>query len=142
MRRTLAVIALVTLGSVAFADDPKPAQAQAQEAEEARRPADCPEIVALRSPYEISRFYRAGESPGVELPPVKAGDEAAWRLAAVYRSGGVAPGGYSRFFDAGWARERRGFEARPRWAEAGAAGPVQPMACQTVRPASAKKRSE
>lgn len=139
MRRTFTVIALVTLGSVAFADDPKPAPPQA---EEELRAADCPEIVALRSPYDLSRFYRAGESPGVELPPMKEGDEAAWRLASVYRSGGVAPGGYSRFFDAGWARERRGFEARPRWADGGEGGPVQPIACQTVRPASAKKRSE
>lgn len=138
MRPTFAVIALVTLGSVAFADDPKPASPPA---EEEQRAADCPEIVALRSPYDLSRFYRAGESPGVELAPMKEGDEAAWRLAAAYRSGGVAPGGYSRFFDAGWARERRAFAARPRWTEDGT-GPGQPRACQTERPASAKKRSE
>lgn len=137
MRHAFAVIALVSFGAVASAQEPAPAPPREAEPEEESRAADCPEIVALHSPYELSRFYRAGESPGVALP-VREGDEAAWRLAAIYKSGGVAPGGYSRFFDAGWARERRGFGARWRGAEA--AG--QPMACRTERPVSAKKRSE
>lgn len=139
MRHAFAVIALVWFGAVASAQDKAPAPPPEAETDvqEDSRDADCPEIVALHSPYELSRFYRAGESPGVALP-VREGDEAAWRLAALYKSGGVAPGGYSRFFDAGWAHERRGFGARWHGARAGG----QPMACSTERPVSAKKRSE
>jgi hypothetical protein len=139
MRHAFAVIALVSFAAVASAQEASPAPPREAEPDlqEESRAGDCPEIVALHSPYELSRFYRAGESPGVALP-VREGDEAAWRLAAIYKSGGVAPGGYSRFFDAGWARERRTFGAR--WREPEPAS--QPIACRTERPVSAKKRSE
>jgi hypothetical protein len=94
MRMTMAVV----LSLVAVAG------ATAQEAApEATEPDARPQIRVLKSPYEISSFYRSGESPlgpWAGLP-----NDPAYKIADFYRSGRPAYG-WSTFWTNGYSAAR------------------------------------
>jgi len=94
MRIAMAVLLGVTVA----------AAGHAQEAEsEAREPETRPQIRVLRHPYEISSFYRAGESPlgpWAGLP-----NDPAYKIADFYRSP-RASYGWSAFWTSGYAAPR------------------------------------
>jgi hypothetical protein len=94
MRMTMAV--LVSLAAVTAAS--------AQEATpEATEPDPRPQIRVLRNPYEISSFYRAGESP---LGPwAGLTNDPAYKIADFYRSGRPAYG-WSTFWTNGYSAAR------------------------------------
>jgi hypothetical protein len=88
---TLCVLSLVAAG------------AAAQEATEAQEPAPRPAIRVLKNPYDISSFYRSGESPlgpWAGLP-----NDPAYRIADFYRSPRQAYG-WSAFWTNGYAAPR------------------------------------
>ena len=102
MRTPMAALAVLVLGTVAAA----------QEATEAKEPeptrATRPTIRVLQNPYDLSSFYRSGESPlgpWAGLP-----NDPAYRIADFYRAheGGYpgTPHGWSRFWTSGYRAER------------------------------------
>jgi len=102
MRTPMAAVAVLVLGTVAMA----------QEATEAREPEasrpERPAIRVLQHPYDISSFYRSGESPlgpWAGLP-----NDPAYRIADFYRSrqGGYpgTPHGWSAFWTSGYQAPR------------------------------------
>jgi hypothetical protein len=113
MRTTMAVLAFLALAVAAPAQEKareatKPAPAvESQEAEEARE-TPRPSIRVLQHPYDISSFYRAGESPlgpwaGLPTDP-------AYGIADFYRAhDGGYPGvahGWSQFWTQGYRAPR------------------------------------
>jgi len=110
MRTTMVALVVLTVTSGAAAqekaDEAAPA-AQAQEAKES--PATPrPSIRVLQHPYDISSFYRSGESslgPWAGLP-----NDPAYRIADFYRSheGGYpgTPHGWSAFWTNGYRAPR------------------------------------
>ena len=79
------------------------AGAAAQEATEAKEETPRPAIRVLRNPYDISSFYRSGESPlgpWAGLP-----NDPAYGIADFYRSGHQAYG-WSAFWTNGYAAAR------------------------------------
>jgi hypothetical protein len=77
--------------------------ALAQEATEAQEKTPRPSIRVLQNPYDISSFYRSGESPlgpWAGLP-----NDPAYRIADFYRSGHQAYG-WSAFWTNGYAAAR------------------------------------
>ena len=113
MRMTMVALAVLTLTSGAVAqektaEEPKTVPAaQAQEAEETRE-TPRPSIRVLQNPYDISSFYRSGESPlgpWAGLP-----NDPAYRIADFYRSHqGGYPGtahGWSAFWTNGYRAAR------------------------------------
>ena len=77
--------------------------ALAQEATEAQEKTPRPSIRVLQHPYDISSFYRSGESPlgpWAGLP-----NDPAYRIADFYRSG-HSPYGWSAFWTNGYAAAR------------------------------------
>jgi hypothetical protein len=113
MRTAMAALATLALAAASAAQETQPEAtqkvptAQAQEPEEARD-ATRPPIRVLRSPYDISSFYRSGESPlgpwaGLPADP-------AYRIADFYRAhqGGYprASYGWSAFWTSGYGARR------------------------------------
>jgi hypothetical protein len=108
MRTPMAALAVVLLSTVAMAQEAP----ESQEIE-ASRPAR-PAIRVLQNPYDISSFYRSGESPlgpWAGLP-----NDPAFGIAGFYRSheGGYpgAPHGWSQFWTGGY-KARRPVPFRP-----------------------------
>jgi len=113
MRTTMVALAVLTVTSVATAQE-KPAEeakaapaAQSQGSQETRE-TPRPAIRVLRNPYDLSSFYRSGESPlgpwaGLPADP-------AYRIAGFYRShqGGYpgTPHGWSAFWTSGYQAPR------------------------------------
>jgi hypothetical protein len=111
MRTQMAAFAVALVATVATAQEHARAQeaqtvnSQAQDSgEQGARPA----IRVLRNPYELSSFYRSGESPlgpWAGLP-----DDPAYRIADFYRSrqGGYpgTPHGWSAFWTSGYQAAR------------------------------------
>ena len=102
MRTPMAAVAVLVLGTVAMAQETTEAQEP-----EASRPAR-PTIRVLQNPYDISSFYRSGESPlgpWAGLP-----NDPAYRIAGFYRShqGGYpgTPHGWSEFWTSGYQAPR------------------------------------
>ena len=109
MRKTMVALAVLTATSGAVAQE-RPAEeakavpaAQAQEAEESRE-TPRPAIRVLQNPYDLSSFYRSGESPlgpWAGLP-----NDPAYRIADFYRAHeGGYPGtahGWSAFWTNGY----------------------------------------
>jgi hypothetical protein len=102
MRTPMAAVAVLVLGAVATAQEATEAREP-----EAARPAR-PAIRVLQHPYDISSFYRSGESPlgpwaGLPADP-------AYRIADFYRSrqGGYpgTPHGWSAFWTSGYQAPR------------------------------------
>jgi len=113
MRTTMVALAVLALGSGAVAqekraEEPKPAPAvEKNEAEESRE-TPRPSIRVLQHPYDISSFYRAGESPlgpWAGLP-----SDPAYGIARFYRAhegGYPGPGyGWSQFWTNGYRASR------------------------------------
>ena len=113
MRTTMVALAVLTVTSGAAAqengaEEPKAVPAaRAQDSEEPRE-TPRPSIRVLQNPYDISSFYRSGESPlgpwaGLPADP-------AYRIAGFYRShqGGYpgAPHGWSAFWTSGYQAPR------------------------------------
>jgi hypothetical protein len=99
MRTPLAALAVLVLGTVAMGQE----TTEAQEPEAAR-----PAIRVLQNPYDLSSFYRSGESPlgpWAGLP-----NDPAYRIADFYRShqGGYpgTPHGWSQFWTSGYQAPR------------------------------------
>jgi len=97
----MAAVALLVVGTSAAAQDA--ADTRQPEVSTAR-----PAIRVLRDPYDISSFYRSGESrlgPWAGLP-----DDPAYRIADFYRSrqGGYpgTPHGWSAFWTSGYQAPR------------------------------------
>jgi hypothetical protein len=111
MRATLATVAVLALGAGASAQESRPDTAapvvEAETAEDARA-TPRPSIRVLRDPYEISSFYRSGESPLVPWAGLPA--DPSYRIADFYRSrpGAAAAGGYgwSAFWTNGYSARR------------------------------------
>ena len=113
MRTTMVALAVLTVTSVAAAQE-KPAEeakaapaAQSQAAEEARE-TPRPAIRVLQNPYDLSSFYRSGESPlgpWAGLP-----NDPAYGIAGFYRAheGGYpgTPHGWSAFWTSGYRAPR------------------------------------
>jgi hypothetical protein len=108
MRTTMVALAFVTLTSGAAAQE-RPAEGAkaAPEAEESRE-TPRPSIRVLQHPYDISSFYRSGESPlgpWAGLP-----NDPSYRIADFYRShqGGYpgTPHGWSAFWTNGYRTPR------------------------------------
>jgi hypothetical protein len=113
MRTTMIALAVLTVTSAAAAQD-KPAEeekaapaARSQAAEEARE-APRPAIRVLKGPYDLSSFYRSGESPlgpWAGLP-----NDPAYGIADFYRAhaGGYPgpPHGWSAFWTSGYLAPR------------------------------------
>ena len=102
MRTPMAALAVLVLGTVAVAQEA--AESQDPEASRPARPA----IRVLQNPYDLSSFYRSGESPlgpWAGLP-----NDPAYRIADFYRAheGGYpgTPHGWSRFWTSGYRAER------------------------------------
>jgi hypothetical protein len=102
MRTPMAALAVLILGTVALAQE-----ATESREPEAPRPAR-PAIRVLQNPYDISSFYRSGESPlgpWAGLP-----NDPAYRIADFYRSheGGYpgTPHGWSQFWTSGYRAQR------------------------------------
>lgn len=94
MRSAMAVLLSVTAAASAMAQEPAP-----QSPETDTRP----QIRVLRHPYEISSFYRSGESPlgpWAGLP-----NDPAYRIADFYRSQRPAYG-WSAFWTSGYSAPR------------------------------------
>ena len=116
MRMTMVALAVLTVASGATAQErpaekvkaaPDTAAAPEQEAEEPRD-SSRPSIRVLQNPYDISSFYRSGESPlgpWAGLP-----NDPAYRIADFYRShqGGYpgTPHGWSAFWTNGYRAPR------------------------------------
>jgi hypothetical protein len=113
MRTTMVALAVltVTAGAVAqekAAEEPKTAPAaQAQQGEDVRE-TPRPSIRVLQNPYDLSSFYRSGESPlgpWAGLP-----NDPSYRIADFYRSHqGGYPGtahGWSAFWTNGYRAAR------------------------------------
>jgi hypothetical protein len=115
MRTTKATLMVLTLAAAVAAAQEKPAEeakaatpaAQAPEPEESQD-APRPSIRVLQNPYDISSFYRSGESPlgpwaGLPADP-------AYRIAGFYRAHeGGYPGaayGWSAFWTNGYRGPR------------------------------------
>jgi hypothetical protein len=113
MHTTMAALAVLALAAGAAAQDKQPEGAQkaptvqSQEPDESRD-APRPAIRVLRNPYELSSFYRSGESPlgpwaGLPADP-------AYKIAGFYRSHqGGYPGasyGWSAFWTSGYNAPR------------------------------------
>jgi hypothetical protein len=114
MRTKMAALAVLALAAGAVAQENQPEGATAApalevEATEEGRDAPRPAIRVLKHPYDISSFYRSGESPlgpWAGLP-----DDPAYRIADFYRSrpGGGYPGtphGWSAFWTSGYRAPR------------------------------------
>lgn len=114
MRTTMALVAFVTLAAAATAQEPLPPAeeppvpetASEQPAESGGRPR--PSIRVLQHPYELSSFYRSGESrlgPWAGLP-----SDPAYGIADFYRArpGGGPAGayGWSAFWTNGYRAPR------------------------------------
>jgi hypothetical protein len=102
MRTPVAAVAVLVLGTVATAQE----ATGVQEPESSRAPR--PTIRVLQNPYDISSFYRSGESPlgpWAGLP-----NDPAYRIADFYRShqGGYpgTPHGWSQFWTSGYQAPR------------------------------------
>jgi hypothetical protein len=102
MRTPMAAVAVMVLGTVAMAQEAT--DARETDASRPTRPA----IRVLQHPYDISSFYRSGESPlgpWAGLP-----DDPAYRIADFYRSrqGGYpgTPHGWSAFWTSGYQAPR------------------------------------
>jgi hypothetical protein len=102
MRTPMAAVALLVLGTVATAQEAS--ESQEPEPSRAARPA----IRVLQNPYDLSSFYRSGESPlgpWAGLP-----NDPAYRIADFYRShqGGYpgTPHGWSQFWTSGYQAQR------------------------------------
>jgi hypothetical protein len=94
MRMTMAVVLSLTAAAGATAQEPAP---------EATETDTRPAIRVLKNPYEISSFYRSGESPlgpWAGLP-----NDPAYRIADFYRSPRSAYG-WSAFWTNGYAAAR------------------------------------
>jgi hypothetical protein len=94
MRMTMAVLLGVAAAAVAAAQEPAP---------EAKETDPRPQIRVLKHPYDISSFYRSGESPlgpWAGLP-----NDPAYRIADFYRSP-RSPYGWSAFWTNGYAAPR------------------------------------
>jgi hypothetical protein len=98
MRTPMAALAILVLGTVAMAQEPADAPA----------PPARPAIRVRQNPYDISSFYRSGESPlgpwaGLPKDP-------AYRIADFYRGrqGGYpgTPHGWSQFWTSGYQAPR------------------------------------
>ena len=94
MRMTMAVVLSLTAvaGVAAQEAAPEPAETDAR-----------PQIRVLKNPYDISSFYRSGESPlgpWAGLP-----NDPAYKIADFYRSGRPAYG-WSAFWTNGYAAAR------------------------------------
>jgi hypothetical protein len=113
MRTAMAALAALGLAAAVAAQETQPVAtqkvpaAQTQEPEETRD-APRPSIRVLRNPYDISSFYRSGESPlgpwaGLPADP-------AYRIAGFYRAHqGGYPGasyGWSAFWTSGYGAAR------------------------------------
>jgi hypothetical protein len=113
MHTTMAALAVLALAAGAAAQDKQPEgtqkapTVQSQEPDESRE-APRPAIRVLRNPYELSSFYRSGESPlgpwaGLPADP-------AYKIAGFYRSHqGGYPGvsyGWSAFWTSGYDAPR------------------------------------
>jgi hypothetical protein len=103
MRTPMAAVAVLAIGA-ALATAQEATEAQAPEADRAPRPT----LRVLQHPYDISSFYRSGESPlgpwaGLPADP-------AYRIAGFYRShqGGYpgTPHGWSAFWTSGYQAPR------------------------------------
>jgi len=113
MRTKMAALAVLALAAGATAQE-KPSDAStaavAAKAKEEVRDAPRPSIRVLQSPYDISSFYRSGESPlgpwaGAGLP-----NDPAYGIAGFYRAheGGYpgTPHGWSAFWTSGYHAAR------------------------------------
>ena len=115
MRTKMAALAVLALAAGAAAQEKQsegstaaPAVEAQATAEVPRRPA-CPPSACCKHPYDISSFYRSGESPlgpWAGLP-----NDPAYRIADFYRSrqGGGYPGtphGWSAFWTSGYRAPR------------------------------------
>ena len=113
MRTAMAALAVVALAAGAAAQQSQPEGAQNVPTAQAPGPEEArdtprPTIRVLRNPYDISSFYRAGESPlgpWAGLP-----DDPAYRIAGFYRAHqGGYPGasyGWSAFWTSGYGAPR------------------------------------
>jgi len=98
MRMTMAVVLSLTAVAGVTAQEATP-----EPTPEAAAPDTRPQIRVLKNPYEISSFYRSGESPlgpWAGLP-----NDPAYRIADFYRSGRPAYG-WSAFWTNGYAAGR------------------------------------
>jgi hypothetical protein len=96
MRMTMAVLLSLTTAAGVVAQEAAP-EPEATEADSR------PRIRVLKNPYEISSFYRSGESPlgpWAGLP-----NDPAYRIADFYRSGRPAYG-WSTFWTNGYSAAR------------------------------------
>jgi hypothetical protein len=112
MRRTafaVAAVAAMVLAQTAFAQDGgKPAEKSTTAAAESEREAPRTSIKVLQHPYDISSFYRSGESPlgpWAGLP-----NDPSYKIAGFYRAhqGGYpsSPYGWSAFWTNGYGAPR------------------------------------
>jgi hypothetical protein len=112
MRRTVLAVAVAVVAQVSFAQDAgKPAERSAQDAsasEDSERTTPRPSIKVLQHPYDISSFYRSGESslgPWAGLP-----NDPSYKIAGFYRAhqGGYpsSPYGWSAFWTNGYGAPR------------------------------------
>jgi hypothetical protein len=114
MRTRVAALAVLALAAGAAAQEMQPEGSTTAPAVEAQptgevRDAPRPAIRVLQHPYDISSFYRSGESPlgpWAGLP-----NDPAYRIADFYRSrqGGGYPGtphGWSAFWTSGYRAPR------------------------------------
>jgi hypothetical protein len=113
MRTVMAALAALALAAVATAQETQPEGIQTPptvqpQASEDSKDASRPAIRVLRSPYDLSSFYRSGESPlgpwaGLPADP-------AYRIAGFYRAHeGGYPGasyGWSAFWTSGYGAPR------------------------------------
>jgi hypothetical protein len=111
MRRSVlafAAVAVTCLAQAALAQEATPPASREETTTDEARPAPRPAIRVLQHPYEISSFYRAGESPlgpWAGLP-----NDPSYRIAGFYRSheGGYpsSPYGWSAFWTNGYQTPR------------------------------------
>jgi hypothetical protein len=113
MRTAMAALAVVALAAGAAAQEKQPEATQKVPTVQAQEPEETvdaprPAIRVLRNPYDISSFYRSGESPlgpwaGLPADP-------AYRIAGFYRAHeGGYPGasyGWSAFWTNGYGAPR------------------------------------
>jgi hypothetical protein len=105
MRTAMAALAILVLGNVTMAQTAQePTESQEADSSRPARPA----IRVLQNPYDISSFYRSGESPlgpWAGLP-----NDPAYRIADFYRArqGGYpgTPHGWSQFWTSGYQAPR------------------------------------
>jgi hypothetical protein len=112
MRRTILAVAVAMVAQASFAQEAgKPAEKSQQgsvAAEDADRTAPRSAIKVLQNPYDISSFYRSGESslgPWAGLP-----NDPSYKIAGFYRAhqGGYpsSPYGWSAFWTNGYGAPR------------------------------------